>query len=131
MKRVQRPRRVSALLVLRQFLSMVLMLGGSGGLLLFLQCLLTEIDLLSLLSEAIADLIRGLQQLAEALVGFGSLVLIASLVVLIAVLLLGGSLRALRLARWIVRADSPVKTPDRKPRLRPRKRPNDRWIFGI
>ena len=37
MKRVQRPRRVSALLVLRQFLSMVLMLGGSGGLLLFLQ----------------------------------------------------------------------------------------------
>ena len=35
--------------------------GGSGGLLLFLQWLLTEIDLLSLLSEA-ADLIRGLQQ---------------------------------------------------------------------
>ena len=84
---------------------MVLMLGGSGGLLLFLQRLLTEIDLLSLLSEAIADLIRGLQQLAEALVGFGSLVLIASLVVLIAVLLLGGSLRALRLVRLALGRD--------------------------
>ena len=126
MKRVQRPRRVSALLVLRQLLSMVLMLGGSGGLLLFLQRLLTEIDLVSLLSEAIADLIRGLQQLAEALVGFGLLTLIAALVVLIAVLLLGGSLRALRLARWLVRADPAVKTPDRKPRLQPRKRRNDR-----
>ena len=68
MKRVQPPRRVSALLVLRQFLSMVFMLGGSGGLLLFLQWLLTEIDLLSLLSEAIADLIRGLQQLADHLI---------------------------------------------------------------
>ena len=126
MKRVQRPRRVSALLVLRQLLSMVLMLGGSGGLLLFLQRLLTEIDLLLLLSEAIADLIRGLHQLAEALVGFGSLALIAALVFLIAVLLLGGSLRCLRLVRWIVRADPAVKTPDRKPRLRSRKRPNVR-----
>ena len=122
MKRVQRPRRVPALLVLRQFLSMVLMLGGSGGLLLFLQRLLTEIDLLSLLSEAIADLIRGLQQLAEALVGFGSLVLIASLVVLIAVLLLGGSLRALRLVRLALGSQSQPRRRQGRRRLglRPR-----------
>ena len=122
MKRVQRPRRVSALLVLRQFLSMVLMLGGSGGLLLFLQRLLTEIDLLSLLSEAIADLIRGLQQLAEALVGFGSLVLIASLVVLIAVLLLGGSLRALRLTRLGLGSRSQPRRRQGRRRLGPRPR---------
>ncbi len=122
MKRVQRPRRVSALLVLRQFLSMVLMLGGSGGLLLFLQRLLTEIDLLSLLSEAIADLIRGLQQLAEALVGFGSLVLIASLVVLIAVLLLGGSLRALRLTRLALGLRSQPRRRQGRRRLGPRPR---------
>ena len=122
MKRVLRPRRVSALLVLRQLLSMVLMLGGSGGLLLFLQRLLTEIDLLSLLSEAIADLIRGLQQLAEALVGFGSLVLIASLVVLIAVLLLGGSLRALRLVRLALGSRSQLRRRQGRRRLglRPR-----------
>ena len=122
MKRVQRPRRVSALLVLRQCLSMVLMLGGSGGLLLFLQWLLTEIDLLSLLSEAIADLIRALQQLAEALVGFGSLVLIASLVVLIAVLLLGGSLRALRLARLALGSRSMPRRRQGRRRLGPRPR---------
>ena len=122
MKRVQRPRRVSALLVLRQCLSMVLMLGGSGGFLLFLQRLLTEIDLLSLLSEAIADLIRGLQQLAEALVGFGSLVLIASLVVLIAVLLLGGSLRALRLARLALGSRSQPRRRQGRRRLGPRPR---------
>ena len=122
MKRVQRPRRVSALLVLRQCLSMVLMLGGSGGLLLFLQRLLTEIDLLSLLSEAIADLIRGLQQLAEALVGFGSLVLIASLVVLIAVLLLGGSLRALRLTRLALGSRSQSRRRQGRRRLGPRPR---------
>ena len=122
MKRVQRPRRVSALLVLRQCLSMVLMLGGSGALLLFLQRLLTEIDLLSLLSEAIADLIRGLQQLAEALVGFGSLALIASLVVLIAVLLLGGSLRALRLARLALGSRSMPRRRQGRPRLGPRPR---------
>ena len=122
MKRVLRPRRVSALLVLRQLLSMVLMLGGSGGLLLFLQRLLTEIDLLSLLSEAIADLIRGLQQLAEALVGFGSLVLIASLVVLIAVLLLGGSLRALRLVRLALGSRSQPRRRQGRRRLGPRPR---------
>jgi len=122
MKRVQRPRRVSALLVLRQCLSMVLMLGGSGGLLLFLQRLLTEIDLLSLLSEAIADLIRGLQQLAEALVGFGSLALIAALVVLIAVLLLGGSLRALRLARLALGSRSQPRRRQGRRRLGPRPR---------
>ena len=122
MKRVQRPRRVSALLVLRQCLSMVLMLGGSGGLLLFLQRLLTEIDLLSLLSEAIADLIRGLQQFAEALVGFGSLALIASLVVLIAVLLLGGSLRALRLARLALGLRSQPQRHQGRRRLGPRPR---------
>lgn len=122
MKRVQPPRRVSALLVLRQFLSMVFMLGGSGGLLLFLQWLLTEIDLLSLLSEAIADLIRGLQQLAEALVGFGSLVLIASLVVLIAVLLLGGSLRALRLVRLALGSRSKPRRRQGRRRLGPRPR---------
>ena len=122
MKRVLRSRRVSALLVLRQLLSMVLMLGGSGGLLLFLQRLLTEIDLLSLLSEAIADLIRGLQQLAEALVGFGSLVLIASLVVLIAVLLLGGSLRALRLLRLALGSRSQPRRRQGRRRLGPRPR---------
>ena len=122
MKRVQRPRRVSALLVLRQLLSMVVMLGGSGGLLLFLQRLLTEIDLVSLLSEAIADLIRGLQQLAEALVGFGSLVLIGSLVVLIAVLLLGGSLRALRLTRLALGSRSQPRRRQGRRRLGPRPR---------
>ena len=122
MKRVQRPRRFSVLLVLRQLLSMILMLVGSGGLLLFLQRLLTEIDLLSLLSDAIADLIRGLQQLAGALVGFGSLALIASLVVLIAVLLLGGLLRALRLARLALGSRSKPRRRQGRSRLGPRPR---------
>jgi len=99
----QSPRPLSLLPVLKQLISIVLMLGSAAGLLVVLQILLAEMDLLMLVSAAIAALIRGVQHLFEALIGLGTVGLNAVLVVLIAVLLLGGSWRAWRLGRRLLR----------------------------
>ena len=56
-----------------------------------------------LVSEAVADLIRGVQQLLEALLGLGAVVLIALMVLIAAVLMLGAIWRLLRLISLIIR----------------------------
>ena len=56
-----------------------------------------------LVSEAIADLIRGIQQLLEAMLGLAAVVVIAALVVLASVLSFGGIWRLLRLLRMLLR----------------------------
>ena len=73
------------------------MLAGGCGIIIGLQRLPEQVDVVLLVSEAVADLIRGVQQLLEALLGLASVVLIAALVILATVLLLGGLWRLLRL----------------------------------
>tara|TARA_B100000073_G_scaffold76169_1_gene57471 strand:+ start:22116 stop:22439 length:324 start_codon:yes stop_codon:yes gene_type:complete len=87
----------------KELFSIALMLGTAGGLLIILQLLLARFDLLSVVSEAIADLIRGFQQLFEGVLGFGAVALIVALVVVIAVLLMGGSWRCWRLMHRLLR----------------------------
>ena len=92
-----RRRRVSAGVVFRQLSAVVLMLAGSCGIIIGLQQLPEQVDVVLLVSEAVADLIRGVQQLLEACLGLAAVVLIAALVILATVLMLGGLWRLLRL----------------------------------
>ena len=73
------------------------MLAGSCGIVIGLQQLPEQVDVVLLVSEAVADLIRGVQQLLEACLGLAAVVLIAALVILATVLMLGGLWRLLRL----------------------------------
>ena len=59
------------------------------------------------MSEAVADLIRGVQQLLEAFLGLAAVVLVATLVVLASVLILGGAWRLLRLISLLIRRQPP------------------------
>ena len=99
----RRARGLRWLPVVKELFSIALMLGTAGGLLIILQLLLARFDLLSVVSEAIADLIRGFQQLFEGVLGFGAVALIVALVVVIAVLLMGGSWRCWRLMHRLLR----------------------------
>ena len=73
------------------------MLAGGCGIVIGLQQLPEQVDVVLLVSEAVADLIRGVQQLLEACLGLAAVVLIAALVILATVLMLGGLWRLLRL----------------------------------
>ncbi len=75
------------------------MLAGGCGIIIGLQRLPEEVDVVLLVSEAVADLIRGVQQLLEAFLGLAAVVLIAAMVILATVLLLGGLWRLVRLIR--------------------------------
>ena len=68
----QRRRRVPAGVVFRQLSAVVLMLAGSCGIIIGLQRLPEQVDVVLLVSEAVADLIRGVQQLLEAFLGEGT-----------------------------------------------------------
>ena len=92
--RRSRPRKVLPLW--RQFVESMLMLLGGIGLLAFLNWVPQRLDGVVIVSEAIADLIRGITHLLEALLGLGSVILLAGLVMLGLILLLGGSWRMLR-----------------------------------
>ena len=61
----------------RQVLEGVLMTSLGVGLLAFLVWLPQRLDALALVSVALLDLIRGLQQLAEALLGLGTVLLLS------------------------------------------------------
>ena len=98
----RRRRRIPTGLVVRQLLAILLMLSGGIGVVVMLQRLPEQVDVVLLVSEAIADLIRGIQQLLEALLGLAAVVLIGALVVLAAVLILGGLWRLLRLLRLML-----------------------------
>ena len=88
-------------MVLRQLVVILLMLAAGAGVVVVLQSLPDKVDLMVLVSQAIADLISGIQLFLNAMVGLGVVMLIALLVILGGVLLLGGLWRLVRLLRLL------------------------------
>ena len=102
-RRVFRPRRHFPYgTVLRQLTVVLLMLAAVAGLAVLLHQLPQQVDIMLLLSEAIADLIRGVQQLLEAMLGLAAIVLIAAIVLLAGILLLGALWRLIRIVRLVI-----------------------------
>ena len=102
-RRVFRPRRSYPYgTVLRQLAVVLLMLAAVAGLAVLLHQLPQQVDIMLLLSEAIADLIRGVQQLLEAMLGLAAIVLIAAIALLAGILLLGALWRLIRIIRLVV-----------------------------
>jgi len=92
----QRKRSSRRFPVWRMLLESVLLLLLGTGLLAGLSWLPTKVDAIVVVSEAIADLIRGLSQLLEAFLGLSAAVLIAALLVLGLLALLSGLIRLVR-----------------------------------
>ena len=88
--------------VLSQLSVVILMLAAVAGLAVLLHQLPQQVDIMLLLSEAIADLIRGVQQLLEAMLGLAAIVLIAAIVLLAGILLLGALWRLIRIVRLVI-----------------------------
>jgi len=88
-------------MVLRQLVMIVLMLAAGACVVVVLQSLPDKVDLMVLVSQAIADLISGIQLFLNAMVGLGVVMLIALLVILGGVLMLGGLWRLVRLLRLL------------------------------
>lgn len=87
------PRPIS---ILRQFFEAFLLLGLGAGAFAFLSWIPRKIDAMVLVSEAVADLIRGVTQLVEACLGFAAVLLIALLVLVALVASLAGAVRLVR-----------------------------------
>ena len=98
----RRRRRLPVGLVIRHLLVILLLLSSGIGIVVLLQRLPEQVDLMVLVSQAISDLISGIQQLLSATLGLGGVVLIAALVILAAVLMLAGLWRLLRLLRMLL-----------------------------
>ena len=90
-------------IVFRQLFSGLLMLAAGLGIAVLLQQLPHQVDVVLLVSEAIADLIRGIQQLLEATLGLAAIAVIASLVILASVLSFGGVWRLIRLVLMLLK----------------------------
>ena len=90
-------------IVFRQLVSGLLMLAAGLGIAVLLQQLPQQVDVVLLVSEAIADLIRGIQQLLEATLGLAAIAVIASLVILASVLTFGGVWRLIRLVVMLLK----------------------------
>ena len=102
-RRVFRPRRRFPYgPVLRQLTVVVLMLAAAAGLAVLLHQLPQQVDIMLLVSEAIDDLIGGVQQLLEALLGLAAIVLISAIALVAGVLLLGALWRLIRTIRLVV-----------------------------
>ena len=102
-RRVFRPRRRFPYgPVLRQLTVVVLMLAAAAGLAVLLHQLPQQVDIMLLVSEAIDDLIGGVQQLLEALLRLAAIVLITAIALLAGVLLLGALWRLIRIIRMVV-----------------------------
>ena len=91
------------LIVFRQLLAALLMLAAGLSIAVLLQQLPQQVDFVLLVSEAIADLIRGIQQLLEATLGLAAIAVIASLVILASVLSFGGVWRLIRLVLMLLK----------------------------
>ena len=102
-RRVFRPRRRFPYgPVLRQLTVVLLMLAAAAGIAVLLHQLPQQVDVMLLLSKAIDDLIGGVQQLLEAMLGLGAIVLIAAISLVAGVLLLGALWRLIRIIRLVV-----------------------------
>ena len=88
--------------VQRRLVVILLMLAGGVGIVLLLQSLPAHIDLMGVVSQAVAELISGIQLILSALVGLGMLLLIAALIVLGGMLILGGLWRSVRLLQLLL-----------------------------
>ena len=91
------------MVVFRQLVAGLLMLAAGLGIAVLLQQLPQQVDVVLLVSEAIADLIRGIQQLLEAMLGLAAILVIVSLVILASVLSFGGVWRLIRLVRMLLK----------------------------
>ena len=91
------------LIVFRQLLAGLLMLAAGLSIAVLLQQLPQRVDVVLLVSEAIADLIRGIQQLLEATLGLAAIAVIASLVILASILSFGGVWRLIRLVLMLLK----------------------------
>ena len=101
-KRVfRRKRRLPVGVVIRQLTVILLLLTGGIGIVVLLQRWPEQVDLMLLVSEAISDLISGIQLLLSATLGLGGVVLIAALVMLAGVLMMAGLWRILRLVTML------------------------------
>ena len=102
-RRVFRPRRHFPYgPVLLQLTVVLLMLAAAAGIALLLHQLPQQVDIMLLVSEAIDDLIGGVQQLLEALLGIAAILLIAAIALVAGVLLLGALWRLIRTIRLVV-----------------------------
>lgn len=97
----RRKRRLPVGMVIRQLIVILLLLAGGIGIVVLLQRWPEQVDLMLLVSEAISDLISGIQLLLSAMLGLGGVVLIAALVMLAGVLMIAGLWRLLRLLKWL------------------------------
>jgi len=88
--------------VLRQLTVVVLMLAAAAGIAVLLNQLPQQVDIMLLLSKAIDDLIGGVKQLLEALLGLAAIVLIAAIALLAGILLLGALWRLIRIIRLVI-----------------------------
>ncbi len=101
-KRVfRRKHRLPVGVVIRQLIVILLLLTGGIGIVVPLQRWPEQVDLMLLVSEAISDLISGIQLLLSAMLGLGGVVLLAALVMLAGVLMIAGLWRMLRLLKWL------------------------------
>ena len=102
-RRVFRPRRrFPYAVVLRQLTTVVLMLAAAAGIAVLLHQMPQQIDIMLLLSKAIDDLIGGVQQLLEAMLGLAAIVLIAAIALLAGLLLRGALWRVIRIIRLVI-----------------------------
>ena len=98
----RRKRRIPVGMVIRQLIAILLLLSGGIGIVVLLQRLPEQVDLMVLVSQAISDLISGIQLLLNSMVGLGGVVLVAALVMLAGVLMLAGLWRLFRLLRMLL-----------------------------
>jgi hypothetical protein len=97
-----RPKRRRPFAPLRQLAIGVLCVTGAGVLLKGLMELVTRLDTLLLVSQAVANLIQGLALLAKGLLQMLGLSVVAALALLSLLLLMGGLTRLLRLLGLIL-----------------------------
>ena len=102
----QRKRQSKRLPVWRMLLESVLLLLLGSGLLAGLSWLPTKIDAIVVVSEAIADLIRGLSQLLEAFLGLSAVILIAALLVVGLLALISGLIRFVRTLVFVFKSSA-------------------------
>ena len=98
----RRKRRLPVGMVIRQLIVICLLLACGIGIVVLLQRWPEQVDLMLLVSEAISDLISGIQLLLSAMLGLGGVVLVAVLVMLAGVLMIAGLWRMLRLLKLLL-----------------------------
>ena len=98
----RRERRLPVGMVIRQLIVVLLLLSSGIGIVVLLQRLPEQVDLMVLVSQAISDLISGIQLLLNSMLGLGGIVLVSTLVMLAGFLMLSGLWRLLKLLKMLL-----------------------------